>query len=46
MNGYGETIWPDGKSYKGYYLDDKKHGQGVFSWNNRKGYEGEWSMGK
>jgi len=34
-----DTIWSDRKSYKGYYLDDKKHWQGVWrkkSWNMRK----------
>jgi hypothetical protein len=30
MNGSGITSWPDGKKYEGEYLDDKKHGQGIF----------------
>lgn len=36
MNGKGETIWPDNKKYVGEYQDDKKHGEGVFSWGNGK----------
>lgn len=36
----GETIWPDKRRYKGGYLDDKKHGYGVFEWANNKKYEG------
>ena len=27
-------------------LDDKKHGEGVFSWGNGKKYEGKWVNGK
>ena len=42
MNGKGETIWPDGKRYLGGYLEDRKHGYGVFTWENGKRYEGEW----
>ena len=30
MNGKGETIWADKKRYYGDYLDDKKHGYGLF----------------
>ena len=26
----GETTWPDNKKYKGDYLNNKKHGSGVF----------------
>lgn len=40
MNGTGETVWPDNKRYQGEYLDDKKHGQGIFEWGNGKKYEG------
>lgn len=32
MDGKGSFIWPDGRSYKGDYKDDKKHGQGLFTW--------------
>ena len=46
MNGKGETIWPDGKKYKGEYQEDKKHGFGIFEWGNGKKYEGDWAYGK
>ena len=32
MNGKGHFKWADGKEYIGEYLDDKKHGEGVFIW--------------
>lgn len=32
MNGKGLFTWIDGRKYVGEYLDDKKHGQGVFEW--------------
>jgi len=32
MDGYGKFYWPDGRIYEGEYLDDKKHGKGVFKW--------------
>lgn len=46
MKNRGETIWVDKKRYVGEYLDDKKHGFGVFEWGNGKKYEGEWLNGK
>jgi len=30
----------------GEYLDDKKHGYGIFEWGNGKIYEGYWVNGK
>jgi hypothetical protein len=32
MEGYGTFTWPDKRKYTGHYLDDKKHGQGLFEW--------------
>lgn len=26
--GYGEKYWPDGRSYKGYWKQNKMHGKG------------------
>ena len=46
MNGKGETVWNDNKRYNGDYLDDKKHGEGIFEWGNGKRYEGKWENGK
>ena len=30
--GFGVYKWPDGRKYEGYYLDDKKHGYGIYIW--------------
>lgn len=32
MNGHGEYTWKDGRKYDGEYLNDKKHGFGVYTW--------------
>jgi hypothetical protein len=29
-NGYGEFVWPDGRSYKGDWLNGKQHGKGMY----------------
>ena len=34
------------KSYEGFYMNDKKHGYGIFRWHNGKMYQGEWKNGK
>jgi hypothetical protein len=47
MNGYGEFIWPDGKKYYGFYINDKNNGFGIFHWeSSNKFYFGEWENGK
>jgi hypothetical protein len=38
--------WPDGKSYEGEYVDDKKHGKGEFKWADGKKFVGTWNKGK
>ena len=45
MNGKGIFTWPDGKTYSGSYLDDKKHGYGTFVWPSGKAFEGYWKDG-
>ena len=30
MHGPGKFTWPDGKTYYGQYVKDKKHGLGTF----------------
>ena len=37
---------PDGRKYVGEYKDDKKHGQGTFTWSDEGKYEGKWKDGK
>lgn len=46
MNGRGTLSWPDGKSYEGEFVDDKRDGAGLFKWGDGKVYEGQWKNGK
>ena len=46
MNGFGIFSCPDGKSYKGYYENDKKNGFGIYSGKNNIKYEGKFKKGK
>lgn len=39
-------IYEDGRTYKGEYLYDEKHGHGIYTWPNGKMYEGGWIKGK
>lgn len=34
------------ENYKGEFLNDKFHGQGIYSWFNGKCYSGEWKNGQ
>lgn len=34
--------YPDGRIYQGEFLNDMKHGKGVYTWPNGKIYDGEW----
>ena len=45
MNGYGIFFWKDGRIYKGYYKDDKKHNFGMYYKSEGKKYEGYWENG-
>ena len=45
-NGYGELIWPDGKKYVGYYLEDQKDGFGIFYLKKYCFFLGFWKNGK
>ena len=29
-SGYGEMVWPNGKSYKGDWKNNKMHGKGIY----------------
>ncbi len=32
MHGKGIYTWKDGRRYEGEYLNDRKHGFGVYTW--------------
>ena len=46
MNGAGELQNGEGRTYKGEFLNDLKHGHGCYSWPNGSTYEGSWQNGK
>jgi hypothetical protein len=46
MNGEGQFNWPDGRMYKGNYLNNYKNGYGEFFWPDGKIYKGMWVNGK
>ena len=45
MHGKGQFKWPDGRSYDGEYVNEKKQGWGVFTWPDGKIYRGYWLDG-
>jgi len=45
MTGMGIMTWPDGRQYEGEFLNDKRHGYGVYKWSGRQ-YVGEWLDGQ
>lgn len=46
MSGFGFYTFSDGKTYEGYYKDDKKSGYGIYTWLDGKKYSGWWDNGK
>lgn len=46
MDGKGIFRWPDGKTYEGEYVKDKKQGKGTYKWPDGRVYEGGWHNGK
>jgi hypothetical protein len=34
MEGRGIYTWKDGRKYEGEYKLDKKHGYGIYTWND------------
>lgn len=32
----------NGDSYEGQWLDNKKHGEGIFTWKSGNSYKGQW----
>lgn len=45
-SGLGVHTLPCGSRYEGSYLNDKKHGNGVYEWFDGDTYNGEWKDGK
>ena len=41
-----ELAFENGSVYKGYMLNDKRHGPGVQRWADGAKYEGEWKENK
>ena len=46
MNGFGLLTYDDGRSYRGHFQDDQKHGNGIYTWASGKVYNGGWIKGK
>lgn len=46
MHGKGKYTWPDGRSYDGEYVNDKKEGKGIYTWADGRQYNGQWLNGK
>lgn len=38
-HGFGSYTWPDGHSYAGDWIEDKKEGFGKFNWPDGRVYE-------
>ena len=43
MHGKGAYKWPDGRTYTGNYIGDKREGMGEYVWPDGRKYNGEWS---
>jgi hypothetical protein len=43
--GHGVNEWPDGKRYRGEWLNDKPHGKGVMFFRNKDEYSGLFAFG-
>ena len=39
-------IYEDGRTYKGNFQKDLKHGHGIYTWASGKQYDGNWAFGK
>ena len=45
MHGEGVYHWPDGRSYKGNFKNDKKNGYGVYKYPDGRSYKGSFKDG-
>ena len=43
MEGQGKYLWPGGQFYEGEFLDNYKHGTGMWSDAEGNCYLGEWN---
>ena len=44
-NGLVKVTSPDGRKYVGEWKDDKKHGQGTYTWSDGSNYVGKFKDG-
>jgi len=44
-SGFGVNKMADGKTYIGFFKDDKKHGYGIYQWDGKE-YSGWWTENK
>lgn len=44
MHGFGFYTSPDGRTFEGFFVDDKKQGFGIQKWGNQNAnvYKGTW----
>lgn len=42
ISGEGKIIYQNGDSYEGYFLNNKKHGRGIYTRKNGETLSGEW----
>jgi|TARA_B110001450_G_C17265127_1_gene337134 hypothetical protein len=45
MHGEGVYKWPNGRMYKGSYVNDKKEGYGIYVYPDGRQYAGNWEKG-
>ena len=49
-NGYGQFFWPDGREFKGAWVNGKMHGEGFYSFTDsagaRQSLKSSWKNGK
>ena len=46
MWGYGVFRIPNKPTYYGQFANDKKHGYGIYEWDDGKKFAGWWNNGK
>jgi hypothetical protein len=46
MNGSGKMVWKDKRVYEGFFVNDKREGEGWYKWTDGREYRGGWKNGK